>query len=82
MRRWTTVWENYKEGSASAPTAQTESVLITTCINAMENRDVAITDAPGEFMKAHMEKEFHMLLYGDMDEAMRHIYPEQYANYV
>ena len=62
-----------KKGAASAPTAQIELVLITTCINAMENRDVAIEDTPGEFLKAHMEKDFHMLLYGDMDEAMRHI---------
>ena len=59
-----------QKGGMSAPTVETELVLITTCINAMENRDVEIEDAPGEFLKAHIEKEFHMLLYGDMDEAM------------
>ena len=51
-----------KTGAVSAPKVQTESVLITACINATEICNVVIVDVPGAFMKAHMEEEVHMIL--------------------
>ena len=42
----------------------------------MEGCDMAVTDVPGEFLTAQMDKEVHMLLDGEMAEAMRRICPE------
>ena len=59
-----------------------ELVLITVCIDAMENCDAEIADIPGAFLMEHTEKEFHMLLGDEMAEVMRNISPDHYANYV
>jgi hypothetical protein len=45
-----------KEDSSS-PTAATESVLLTSIVNAAENRDVAIVDIPNAFIQTQVENE-------------------------
>jgi hypothetical protein len=42
---------------ASSPTAATESVLLMSVVNAMENRDVAIIDIPNAFIQTRGEQE-------------------------
>ena len=71
-----------KKGAASDTTVQTELVLITVWIDVMENCDVAIADISRAFLMSHIDKEFHMLLGGEMAEVMRHIFPDHYAKYV
>jgi hypothetical protein len=41
----------------SSPTAATESVLLTSIVNAAENRDVAIVDIPNAFIQTRVENE-------------------------
>jgi hypothetical protein len=45
-----------KEDSSS-PTAATESVLLTSIVDAAENRDVAILDIPNTFIQTRVENE-------------------------
>jgi hypothetical protein len=42
---------------ASSPTAATESVLLMSVVNAMENRDAAIIDIPNAFIQTCGERE-------------------------
>ena len=70
------------KGAASAPIVQMKSVLITAFINAMEGRDVAIADVPGAFLTAQMDEEVHMMIYGEMSEAMQYILNDHYDEYV
>jgi hypothetical protein len=41
----------------SSPTAATESVLLTSIVDAAENRDVAIIDIPNAFIQTQVENE-------------------------
>ena len=70
------------KGAASAPIVQMKSVLTTAFINEMERRDVAIADVPGAFLTAQMDEEVHMMIYGEMSEAMQCIFPDNYDEYV
>ena len=44
------------KSDATSPTVSTESVLITTVIDASEYWDVSIIDAPGDFLSTDMDK--------------------------
>jgi hypothetical protein len=59
-----------------------ESVLITSIINATENRDVATIDIPWVFMQADMEKLVHIRIEGRMAELLVRLDPKLYRNYV
>ena len=48
----------------------TELVLITAAINATGGRDVAVIDAPGEFLTTDMDKEVIIILENEMAAAM------------
>ena len=52
--------------SATSPTADTESVLITTEIGATESRDVAVVDVPGALLTANIDEEVIVLLTGKL----------------
>ena len=52
------------ETTPTSPTAHTESVIITSVIDAYERRDVATVDIPGAFMQADMDEEVHVRLTG------------------
>ena len=64
-----------QKGGMSAPTVETELVLITTCIDAMENCDVAIADVHRAFLTEHIYKEVHMLLDDEIADEMQRIFP-------
>ena len=51
---------------ATSPTVAIESVFLTSCIDAMEGRDIAIVDIPGAFMHADMDQLVHMKLEGKL----------------
>ena len=62
---------------ATSPTVATEAVFLTSVIDALENREVAVFDVPGAFMQADMDELVHVWFTGKMvdllleiDEAM------------
>ena len=71
-----------KKYDVTSPTASTELVLITTEINSAEVRDIAMIDAPGAFLTAHMDKEVIVILENDMVDAMLEIDRKIYGKYV
>ena len=58
----------------TSPTVSTESVLITTTIDAYENHDINFY-VPGDFLTADMDKEVILLLEGELYEIMESILP-------
>ena len=45
------------ENTASSPTVSTEAVMLTSIIEALENRDVVIIDIPNAFIQTKIEDE-------------------------
>ena len=52
------------------PTADLEWILITTFIDALKGRNVAMVEITGAFLTANMDKEVHMVLRGRLAELM------------
>ncbi len=71
-----------RKEDASSPTVAIESVMITSTIDAKEQRDVATVDVPGAFMQADMDDVVHLKLEGKMVELLVMIDPELYRPYV
>ena len=44
--------------------------MLTATINALEGRDVAVVDTPGEYLSADMDDEVHILFRGTLAELM------------
>lgn len=66
----------------SAPTVETESLLLTCLIDAMENRDIATVDIPGAFMQSYLEgNDLHMKLEGKMVDILAKLNPAHYTKY-
>ena len=63
---------------SSSPTVSIEAVFITSGIDVLEERDVAIVDVPGAFMQAAMEDIVHMRLDGRMAESLVEMSPATY----
>ena len=72
----------YSKEDATSPTVKTESVLITALIDAIEERDVAIVDIPGAFLRAMLEEVVHVCLRGLLAEIMVEISKETYGPYI
>jgi hypothetical protein len=69
-------------GAATPPTVALEPVLITATIDAYEERDVAIVDAPGAFLSANMDEEVIMTIRGRLAELMMKAAPNIYRKYI
>jgi Reverse transcriptase (RNA-dependent DNA polymerase) len=67
---------------AASPTVATESVFLTTVIDALEERDVAMIDVPGAFMQADMDELVHVHFTGKMVDLLLEIDPEMYGPFV
>ena len=63
---------------ASSLTMAIESVMLTSVIDAKENRDMATIDIPGAFMQADMDDVMHMKLEGKMVELLVKVDPKLY----
>ena len=59
-----------------------EAVLLTSVIDALEDRDVAVTDIPGAYLTTDIDEEVHMILEGKLAEMMVLTAPEVYRTYV
>eukprot|EP00957_Ditylum_brightwellii_P057835 4385981-Ditylum_brightwellii.AAC.1 len=51
---------DFAKGEATSPTVTTDAVIVTSAIDAFENRDVAVIDLPGAFLHAEMDDVVHM----------------------
>mmetsp|Transcript_36995 Transcript_36995/g.52268 ORF Transcript_36995/g.52268 Transcript_36995/m.52268 type:complete len:248 (-) Transcript_36995:52-795(-) len=60
----------------SSPTVMTESVFLTTAIDALERRHVVIVDVPGAFIQTNMDKCIHIRIAGAMVMVLCDIAPE------
>jgi hypothetical protein len=78
MCRWKETKEKHKKEDVASPTAAIESVMLTCVIDAMEERDVAITDIPGAYLTAQMDEKVHVKLEGKLAELMVLTAPETY----
>lgn len=67
---------------AASPTVMTDSVLITSCIEAYEEREVAVADLPGAYLFAEMDEIVHMVMRGQLAELMAETAPQIYRKYV
>ena len=81
---WAASREHLKETTrdGSFPTPHTDSVIITSVIEAHERRDTATLDLPGAFLHADNDEENVMLLRGNMAELFVQIDPKLYQKYV
>ena len=71
-----------KKDNAASPTVATDSVMVTTAIEAHEKQKVATLDIPGAFLHALLDKEVVMILRGILINLMVAIDPELYGPYV
>jgi hypothetical protein len=67
---------------ATSPTVSTQAVILTSLIDAHENRDVATIDIPGAFLQADMEDLVHLRLTGQMVNRLLEIDHQAYAPFV
>jgi hypothetical protein len=68
--------------NAISPTVATDSVFITSAIEAHERRHVMTMDIPGAFLHADTDEEIHMLLRGQLAELMVKIDPKLYRPFI
>jgi hypothetical protein len=71
--------------NASSPTVAMESVLLTSLVEAQENRDVAIVDIPNAFIQTGMEDDEDkvvMRIRGHMADVLMKVAPKVYGPYV
>ena len=69
----------YEKEDVTSPTVALESVLLTSIIDAHENRDVAVVDIPGAFLQADQDKDVWVLFDGTLAELMVKMSPEIYS---
>jgi hypothetical protein len=66
----------------TSPTVGSESVFITTVIDAYQGRDVACFNIPGAFLHADVNKDITMVLQGRLAELMVQVEPNLYRKYI
>ena len=66
----------------TSPTVATESVMLTSTIDAREGRDVATVDIPGAFMHSDQDETVHLRLQGTLADLLVKCDPKLYRKYV
>ena len=68
----------------ASPTVSLQAILLTSVIDAMENRDVVTLDIPNAFLHSNLPKENQVImkLVGELAEIMVKLAPEIYRRYV
>ena len=74
--------ENYRKQDNASPTCSNEVIMITSTIEAHEERDVAIIDIPGAFLYAHTDELIYMLLRCPLAELMVMVDPVLYKDFI
>jgi hypothetical protein len=65
---------------AASPTVATESIFLTTVIDALEGRDVPVLNVPGTFMQADMDELVHVRFTGKMVDLLMEIDQNMYGS--
>ena len=73
--------EFIKKEESSAPTISKEALFLTCIIDALEKRDLAITDIPGAFMQEDMDEIVNMKIEAKMAQLVTKIDPNKYEKY-
>jgi hypothetical protein len=73
--------ETTTKEEASSPTVAIESAMLSTTINAMEERGVDTVDIPGAFMRADIDEVVHVRFEGEIAEMLVRMDPK-YQKYV
>ena len=69
--------------TSASPTVLLESVMITSVIDAKEQREVAVIDIPNAFVQTEMEGDcVIMKMQGKLAELLIEVAPEVYCDYV
>ena len=74
--------DKIKPKDATSPTVSTEAVMLTATIDALEGRDVAVVDIPGEYLSANMGNEVHVMLKGTLTDIMVTAKPALYRKFM
>ena len=72
----------YNKLDASSPTVKTESVILTSIIDAKESRVVGVYDIPGAFLHSKLDEVVHIKVTGALAKYLVTIAPVVYGNYV
>jgi hypothetical protein len=75
-------FEGYSKAEWASPTVSTDSVLITSAIDAHEGRKVVTCDLPGAYLNTDNNEETIMLLKGKLAELMVKVDPKLYRKYI
>ena len=59
-----------------------DAVLLTSVIDALEARDISVTNIPGVYLTMDIDEEVHMILKGKLAEMMVLTVPEVYRIYI
>ena len=71
-----------KKEDAASPTCATESVFITSVVDAYERRHIAAFDIPSAFLHAETDEDVVMRLEGRLAELMVKVEPSLYRKYI
>ena len=66
----------------TAPMVSTDAVFLTTVIDALEGREVAVLDVPGAFMQSDIDELVHVRFMGEMVSMLLQIDSQMYKDYV
>jgi hypothetical protein len=72
----------YQKWESSSPTVRTESVLLTSMIDAYEERTVGVYDIPGAFLHAKQTDLTYVKMTGEAVNFIVEISPSTYKDYV
>ena len=73
---------DWSKQDTTSPTMSTESVFLTSVIDAYEGRDVGCYDIPGAFLHADSGEDVTMILKGKLAELMVQVVPTLYRKYI
>jgi hypothetical protein len=72
----------FEKWEAASPTVRTESVLLTSMVDAYEKRVIAVYDIPGAFLHTMQTDIVHMKMTGEMAEFLVSVCPKTYSIYI
>ena len=73
---------DWSKQDTTSPNVSTESVFLTSVIDAYERRDVGCYDIPGAFLHADSNEDITMILKGKLAELMVQVAPALYQKYI
>jgi len=75
-------WQYTDKEDASLPMVSLEAMMMSCCINTKEGQYVAVTDIPGAFLHADINKCVHMIMEGKIAKHLVKLTPAIYRKYI